>query len=56
MAQKPIRRSRWVIKEPEDDKRLHFRTVHEKRRPKRRLIWHAIAFAVILFLYFYFVR
>ncbi len=52
----PIRRSRWVIKEPEDDKRLHFRTVHEKRRPKRRLIWHIIAFIAVLFLFFHFLH
>jgi|GEM_PF-1026294 len=52
----PIRRSRWIIKEPDDEKRLHFRTVHEKRRPKRRLIWHIIAFIALLLLYFYFLR
>ena len=52
----PIRRSRWVIKEPEDDKRLHFRTVHEKRRPKQRLIWHLIAFIAVLLLFFHFLH
>ena len=52
----PIRRSRWVIKEPEDEKRLHFRTAHEPRRPKRRLIWHVIAFVLILLLFFYFLN
>lgn len=52
----PIRRSRWIIKEPEDDKRLHFRIAHEKRRPKRRLIWHLIAFIIVLFLFFHFLH
>jgi hypothetical protein len=52
----PIRTSRWIIKEPDDGKRLHFRTIHEKRRPKRRLIWHLIAFAIVLFLFFHFLH
>ncbi|MCK4813037.1 MAG: hypothetical protein KAT14_03780 [Candidatus Marinimicrobia bacterium] len=54
--QKPIRRSRWIIKEPEDNKRLHFRVMHEKRRPKRSLIWHLIVFLIVFFLFFYFLR
>ncbi|MBN2780912.1 MAG: hypothetical protein JXR21_02995 [Candidatus Marinimicrobia bacterium] len=55
MAQ-PIRRSRWIIREPEDDKRLHFRPLRPVRRPKRKFLWHFIAFLIILFLFFYFLH
>ncbi|MBW6458655.1 MAG: hypothetical protein K0B52_05785 [FCB group bacterium] len=52
----PIRRSRWIIKEPDDGKRLHFSSLHQKRRPRRTLIWHIIAFLILLFLYFHFLH
>jgi hypothetical protein len=53
---KPIRRSRWIVREPEDDKRLHFRPVHTPRRPNRSLLWHVIAFIIILLLFFHFLH
>ncbi|MDD3716719.1 MAG: hypothetical protein PHX07_00755 [Candidatus Marinimicrobia bacterium] len=52
----PIRRSRWIIKDPDEDKRLHFRPLHTPRRPRRSLIWHIIAFLIVLFLYFHFLH
>ncbi|MDZ7821044.1 MAG: hypothetical protein U5N26_04080 [Candidatus Marinimicrobia bacterium] len=53
---KPIRRSRWIIKEPEKDKRIHLHSLHPRRRPKRPLIWHLIVFLIVLFLFFHFLH
>jgi len=52
----PIRRSRWIIKEPEDDKRLHFHSLRPRRLPKKSLLWHFIVFLIVLFLFFHFLH
>ena len=46
-----IRRSRWVVHDKIDDKRISFKEYKKKHRPKRGLIFNVIVFVILVVIF-----